>query len=189
MRAGVGQGRRSIQGRVTSSPYMRLAPAAQLMSPPVPLSPPYLRRMHVQHGDDGGIDVVGLRRPRIQDVYGIAPARHLGRGRQAGRYVRKKGSSASPLAGMSLGTPLPPWPQPGSRTLALSYLEDGRIVKVLAELLRVHGGRGDEQLEVGPEARNVLDEAKQDVGVQRALVRLVDHHDTARAQEVGRGGE
>lgn len=36
------------------------------------------------------------------------------------------------------------------------HSEDGRVVKVLAELFRVQRGRGDEQLEVGPEARDVL---------------------------------
>ena len=55
-------------------------------------------------------------------------------------------------------------------------VEDGRVVKVLGELGGVERGRGDEQLEVGAEARDILEQAEEDVGVQRALVRLVEHH-------------
>ena len=57
-------------------------------------------------------------------------------------------------------------------------VENGRLVKVLGKLLCIHCGGGDEQLEVGSEACNVLDQTKQDIRVQRALVCFVDHEHT-----------
>jgi hypothetical protein len=61
------------------------------------------------------------------------------------------------------------------RVAAAGNVENWRAVKVLAKLLGLERRRRDDELEVGSEARNVLDEAKENVGVQRALVRLVDH--------------
>ncbi len=52
------------------------------------------------------------------------------------------------------------------------YSKNGRTVEKLGELLRVQRGAGDEQLEVRPEAGNVLDEAEQNVCVQCPLVGL-----------------
>ena len=49
----------------------------------------------------------------------------------------------------------------------------------LGELRHVERGAGDEEFELGTESRDVFDEAEQYVGVERALVRLVDDHDTA----------
>ena len=46
----------------------------------------------------------------------------------------------------------------------------------LREFLRVYGGAGDEQFEVGSESRDVLDQSEEDVCVQRPLMRLVDYH-------------
>mmetsp|Transcript_6507 Transcript_6507/g.18711 ORF Transcript_6507/g.18711 Transcript_6507/m.18711 type:complete len:883 (-) Transcript_6507:1046-3694(-) len=60
--------------------------------------------------------------------------------------------------------------------------EDGGVIEVLAELLGVQGGAGDEELDVGPEASNVLDQAEQNVRVQRALVGLVHHHHAVGCQ-------
>lgn len=54
--------------------------------------------------------------------------------------------------------------------------EDRGVVKVLAELLCVEGGGGDEELDVGPEAGDVLHEAEQYVCVEGPLVCLVHHH-------------
>lgn len=57
------------------------------------------------------------------------------------------------------------------------YVEDGRIVEELRKLLCIEGGGGDDDLDVGPEARNVLDKAEEHVRVQSALMRLIYHHD------------
>ncbi len=57
--------------------------------------------------------------------------------------------------------------------------EDGGIVKVVGELLRIQRGGGDEDFDVRPKARDVLDQPEQHICVQRALVRLVDHHHAA----------
>lgn len=71
---------------------------------------------------------------------------------------------------------------------AAGDVEDGRAVKVPRELLRVHRRGRDEQLELRPEARDVLDEAEEDVGREGALVGLVDHERGVPA-EVGLGEE
>eukprot|EP00982_Pelagococcus_subviridis_P007730 30718-Pelagococcus_subviridis.AAC.3 len=62
--------------------------------------------------------------------------------------------------------------------------EDGREVKVLAELFRVQRRGGDEELNLRPEPRDVLHQSEQHVRVQRALVRFVHHHHAVR-REVG----
>ena len=61
-------------------------------------------------------------------------------------------------------------------------LEDGRLVEVVAELLGVQSGGGDEQPQVGAKTGDVFDEPKKHVGAERALVRLVDHHDAVGRQ-------
>jgi hypothetical protein len=52
------------------------------------------------------------------------------------------------------------------------YSKNGGAVEKLGELLGVQRGAGDEQLEVRPEAGNVLDKAEQNVRVQCPLVGL-----------------
>ena len=42
------------------------------------------------------------------------------------------------------------------RIAAAGNAEDGRVVKVLRELLSIKRSTGDEQLQIWPEARNVL---------------------------------
>ncbi len=42
------------------------------------------------------------------------------------------------------------------RVAAAGYAEDGRVVKVLGELLSIERCAGDEQLQVWPKARYVL---------------------------------
>uniref|UniRef100_A0A8R7K0H9 Uncharacterized protein n=1 Tax=Triticum urartu TaxID=4572 RepID=A0A8R7K0H9_TRIUA len=92
--------------------------------------------VQLQDRDDGGGDVVRLRRRGVVDVHLVPP--------------------------------------PGD-------LEDGGLVEEVAEPLGVERRAGDEQLHVRPEARDVLYQAEEDVGGERALVRLVhDHHAVAR---------
>lgn len=67
-----------------------------------------------------------------------------------------------------------------NRVAPAGHSKDGSMVEELAEVLGVQGGRGDEQLEVGPEASQILDKAKQDVRVKRPFVSLIDHHHTTR---------
>ena len=57
--------------------------------------------------------------------------------------------------------------------------EDGGMIKELAEVLGVQCGGGDEQLEVWSEAGQILDKAKQDVCMKRALMSFINHHHTA----------
>lgn len=57
------------------------------------------------------------------------------------------------------------------------YREDGRLEEVLRELDGVQGGRGDDQLELRPLGHRLLEQAEEDVGVDGALVRLVQHDD------------
>lgn len=55
--------------------------------------------------------------------------------------------------------------------------EDGRLVEETGEALGVQGGAGHQHLQVCPEPGDVFDETKEDVGVERSLVRLVyDDH-------------
>jgi len=62
--------------------------------------------------------------------------------------------------------------------------ENGRVIKKVGELLAVHGGAGDQELELGPKPGDVLDKSEEHVGVQGALVRLVYDEHTVRV-EVG----
>ena len=59
---------------------------------------------------------------------------------------------------------------------------DRGVIKVGAKLFGVQRGGRDDDLQVGAEEGNVLDQAKQNVGVQGPLVRLVDHHARVRRQ-------
>lgn len=68
--------------------------------------------------------------------------------------------------------------------LATRDVEGRRIVEKLAELFGIEGGGGDEELEVGTEASNVLDETKEDVGVEGAFMGFVNDHAGIRG-EVG----
>ena len=58
--------------------------------------------------------------------------------------------------------------------------EDGSVVKELAEVLGIQGCRRDEQLEVWPEPGQILDQPEQDICVECPLMRLIDHHHTAK---------
>mmetsp|Transcript_37897 Transcript_37897/g.108999 ORF Transcript_37897/g.108999 Transcript_37897/m.108999 type:complete len:414 (-) Transcript_37897:906-2147(-) len=55
-------------------------------------------------------------------------------------------------------------------------VEDRGVVEEFRELLGVKGGGRDDELQVVAEARHVLDQPEQHVGVQGSLVRLVDQH-------------
>ncbi len=57
-----------------------------------------------------------------------------------------------------------------------------RVLEVLLELDRVDRGRGDDELEVGPFGQQRGEVAEQEVDVERALVRLVDHDRVIAAQ-------
>ena len=61
-------------------------------------------------------------------------------------------------------------------------VEDGRVVKIRREFGRVQSRGGDEELQVLSEARDVLQQAEEDVCVQRALVRLIQHHARVRGE-------
>ena len=63
------------------------------------------------------------------------------------------------------------------------YAEDGRAAEVDGEAVGVHGGRGDDELEVPAPHEDLPHEAEQHIGVERALVRLV-HDDAAVGVEV-----
>lgn len=54
--------------------------------------------------------------------------------------------------------------------------EDGRIAKEGRELLSVHGGRCDDDLDVPPLLRHLLQDTKEDISVEAPLMRLV-HYD------------
>ena len=60
------------------------------------------------------------------------------------------------------------------------------VAEECGELVRVHRGRGHDELHVAPPRDDLLEDAEEDVGVERSLVRLV--HDDGRVRvEVGRG--
>ena len=72
--------------------------------------------------------------------------------------------------------------------LATGDVEDGRAVEEGGELVRVHRGGHDDELEglLGGAAAELglLDDAEEDVGVDRALVGLI-HHDPVVLGEQG----
>jgi len=51
--------------------------------------------------------------------------------------------------------------------------EDGAVQEIARELLRVQRGRGDDQLQLAPAQQQLLEQPKQHVRVDRALVRLI----------------
>src|SRR5690606_9661321 len=53
-------------------------------------------------------------------------------------------------------------------------LDHGRAVEVAREALGIDGGRGDDDLEVGPLRQQLLEITEQEIDVEAALVRLVD---------------
>ena len=57
------------------------------------------------------------------------------------------------------------------------------IGKVLGKTIRVDGGRGDDQLQIGPLRQDLLQIPEQEVDVQAALVRLVDDERVVGAQQ------
>lgn len=61
--------------------------------------------------------------------------------------------------------------------------EDGGIVKESGEAPRVEGCASNQHLQLRSEASNVLDQPKQDVGVQCAFVGFIYYDDTS--EEVG----
>ena len=69
---------------------------------------------------------------------------------------------------------------------AAGYEEDGHEAEELRELVRVHGGRRDDELEVLAAADHVAQQAEQHVRVERTLVRLVHDHGRVAVQ-VGLG--
>ena len=58
----------------------------------------------------------------------------------------------------------------------------GRAAEVRGEPLRVDGGRGDDDLEVGPAGQQLLEVAEEEVDVEAALVGLVDDDRVVAAQ-------
>ncbi len=62
------------------------------------------------------------------------------------------------------------------------YAEDGGVIEILAKLFGIQCGTGDQELQVRPEAGNVLDQAKEDVCVQCSLVSFIHHHDRVGGQ-------
>lgn len=55
--------------------------------------------------------------------------------------------------------------------------------EVLGKALRVDGGRGDDDLQVGPARQQLLEVAEQEINVEAALVRLVDDDRVVAAQQ------
>ncbi|MCY1510234.1 hypothetical protein D9M68_446050 [compost metagenome] len=75
-------------------------------------------------------------------------------------------------------------PVPGvHRVGAAGNLDDRGITEMLGEALQVDGGRGDDQLEVGPARQQGLEEAEEEVDVQAALVGLVDDDGVVALEE------
>ena len=66
---------------------------------------------------------------------------------------------------------------------AAAHLDHRRVAEVLGELPGVDRRRGDDQLEVGPLGQQLVQEAEQEVDVQRALVGLVDDDGVVAAQQ------
>ncbi len=74
------------------------------------------------------------------------------------------------------------------RVGAPGHLDDRRVAEVLGEPFGVDGGRGDDELEVGPARQQLLEVAEQEVDVQAALVRLVDDDRVVALAGRGRAG-
>ena len=55
------------------------------------------------------------------------------------------------------------------------HFDNGSVVEVFGESLRVDGGRGDDHFEIGPPRQQLLDVAEQEIDVETALVSLVDN--------------
>ena len=60
------------------------------------------------------------------------------------------------------------------RIHAPRYLDDRRGVEMLGETLRIDGGRGDDQFEIGTLGQQLLEIAQQKIDIEAALVGLVD---------------
>ena len=104
------------------------------------------------------------------------------------RLSRSSSSTASPIAsgwsrsGPSVGQRQRPVAHL-DREGAAAHLDDRRVAEVLGELPGVDRRRGDDQLEVGPLGQQLVQEAEQEVDVQRALVGLVDDDGVVAAQQ------
>lgn len=58
------------------------------------------------------------------------------------------------------------------------YVKDGGVAKEQRELLGIHRGRGNYDLNVSPVLRHVLQYTKEHICIQTPLVRLVHHYGT-----------
>ena len=76
----------------------------------------------------------------------------------------------------------------GDGISATGYRNNRRIVKMRAKTLSVYGCRGDNQLELGPLGKELLQITKKKVNVQTAFVRLIDDDGVVLAEQaVGAG--
>jgi hypothetical protein len=74
------------------------------------------------------------------------------------------------------------------RERAAGHHDHWRILPVLGELARVESGGHDENVEVGAAQNDLLEEAKENVGGERALVSLVQNDDgVAIERRIGHG--
>eukprot|EP00965_Chrysotila_dentata_P045002 1494767-Pleurochrysis_carterae.AAC.5 len=125
--------------------------------------------------------------------------RPRGRACRASAATTKRRARTQPLATLSCVPDLHDGADGGLEVVALwlgrvedldrvqpaGHLHQRRRVEVGLELARVERCTHHDQLEVGPLCRNFLDEAEEDVGGERALVRLVeDHRSVALEQRV-----
>ena len=69
------------------------------------------------------------------------------------------------------------------RVQPAGYFDHRGAVEVLGKPLRVDGGRGDDDFQVGPPGQDLLQVAEQEVDVEAALVRLVDDDRVVGAKE------
>ncbi|MCY1343856.1 hypothetical protein D9M69_298810 [compost metagenome] len=75
-------------------------------------------------------------------------------------------------------------PVPGfHRVGAAGHFDDRGFTEMFGEALQVDGGRGDDQLEVGPARQQGFQVAEQEVDVQAALVSLVDNDGVVAFEE------
>jgi len=76
------------------------------------------------------------------------------------------------------------WPIPGLHRVGTpGYLDDGRTVEMLGKALQVNGRRSDDDLQIRPPRQQSLEEAQQEIDVQRTLVGLVDDDGVVTLEE------
>ena len=61
-------------------------------------------------------------------------------------------------------------------------LEDRHTTEELRELVGVHGGRGDDELEITPPRDDFLQDSEKDICVQGSLVRFIHYYGTVGVQ-------